>query len=675
MILLPRLLAPATLAIAIACAHAARAAAQVPDSTRDSTRALRPVVIQSARSPTSIGGASAITVATDSLRLSVTPTLDETLRAIPFILVRQNSRGEAEISVRGSDSRQSAVLVDGIPLTLGWDHRTDPSLVPIGGASQITFVRGLSSLLQGPNVLGGVLELGLLENTTPQQRPSLTARAGVDNTGATGYGLHGILPDAFGKSGLSLRAGGEFQQRDGVRLSSNVSDPNASDHLRTNSDLREVDAYAAMRAQRENGSWMGFSATGYRAQRGVPPELHESEPRLWRYPEQSRVLAVASGGTGRVRTPWGRGDAKLILGANVGRTNIENFETLDYNTIAGTESGDERTLTARLLADHSLGRGELRTALTLASVNYKETLDSDAASEYQQRLWSVASEVEQPITGFFRASAGLALDGASTPKTGGKESLDALTEVGWRLGVSTLALGATTRLHASASQRARFPALRELYSGALGRFEPNPSLRPERLVGAEVGATMTRPHAQFQAVVFHNDLNDAVVRVTQADRKFKRINRDRIASTGVELLAGWSGNARSLVADLQLQRVRVTDHVAGNVARRAEHMPEFRAGIDGATHLAMGVHGSAGLDFTGRQYCLNSGSGKLDRLNGSTRADVGVHREFALSRGDGGLWSKIRTSLGMSNVADAGIYDQCGLPQPGRTARFGVTLQ
>ena len=673
MALSPRRLIPATLAVA--CAHATRALAQIPDSTeRDSSHKLRPVAIETTRSATSIGGASAITVSVDSLHLSVTPTLDETLRAIPFILVRQNSRGESEISVRGSDSRQSAVLVDGVPLTLGWDHRADPSLIPIGGASRITFVRGLSSLLQGPNVLGGVLELNMLENTTAGQRASVSASAGVDNTGATGYGLHSILPSAFGKTGLSFRAGGAFRQRDGVRLSSDVNDPGSSDQLRTNSDLREVNGYAAMRAQRDNGSWLGFSATGYRAERGVSPELHITEPRLWRYPEQSRMLVVASGGTGRVATPWGSGNARLILGANIGHTDIESFDTMDYNTVAGTETGDERTLTGRLLADHSLGRGELRTAVTVASVNYDETLDSNPTSEYAQRLWSVASEVDQPIAGFLRASAGLSLDGANTPKTGGKEPLDALTQVGWRLGLSTLTLGSSTRLHASISRRARFPALRELYSGALGRFEPNPALRPERLIGAEVGATMTRSNVQFQAVAFRNNLDDAVVRVAQPGRKFKRINRDQIASTGLEMLASWSDTETSVVADVMLQRVRVTDRTAATPHRRAEHMPEFRAGIDGSRSLVWGVRGSAGLNFTGRQYCLNSASGALDRLNRSTRGDVGVDHELALSRSEGGFWSKIRTSLRVVNVTDAGVYDQCGMPQPGRTVRFGVTL-
>ena len=74
--------------------------------------------------------------------------------------VRRNSRGEMELSVRGSDSRQAAVLMDGVPLTLGWDHRADPSLVPLGGVERITLVRGLQSLLHGPNVLGESLTYG-----------------------------------------------------------------------------------------------------------------------------------------------------------------------------------------------------------------------------------------------------------------------------------------------------------------------------------------------------------------------------------------------------------------------------------------------------------------------------------------------------------------------------------
>ena len=92
-------------------------------------------------------------------RSSPAPLLDQALRESPFVLVRQNSRGEMEISVRGSDSRQAAVLLDGVPISLGWDHRTDPSLIPLTGSERMVIVRGLGSLLNGPNTLGGSIEI------------------------------------------------------------------------------------------------------------------------------------------------------------------------------------------------------------------------------------------------------------------------------------------------------------------------------------------------------------------------------------------------------------------------------------------------------------------------------------------------------------------------------------
>src|SRR5688572_18405496 len=134
--------------------------AQQPDSARaDTARRLSPVTVTESRAAGAVGGASAVVVRADELRSSPAPLLEEALRESPFVHVRQNSRGEMELSVRGSDSRQVAVLIDGVPVTLGFDHRTDPSLVPITGAQNLVIVRGLASLLNGPNTLGGTVEV------------------------------------------------------------------------------------------------------------------------------------------------------------------------------------------------------------------------------------------------------------------------------------------------------------------------------------------------------------------------------------------------------------------------------------------------------------------------------------------------------------------------------------
>ena len=83
----------------------------------------------------------------DSLGSEPIPTLEQALREMPLVRVRENSRGEAQPSLRGATDRHVAVLVDGVPLTLGWDHRTDLSIIPLTAARSIHLLRGL---LVGP---------------------------------------------------------------------------------------------------------------------------------------------------------------------------------------------------------------------------------------------------------------------------------------------------------------------------------------------------------------------------------------------------------------------------------------------------------------------------------------------------------------------------------------------
>src|SRR5688500_1088178 len=89
------------------------AAQVIPDPPRaDTSRArLESVVVRGAMAPATVGGASAVVVAVDSLRIPPSAMFDQAVSRLPFIHVRENSRGEAEISMRGSESRQVAVFV------------------------------------------------------------------------------------------------------------------------------------------------------------------------------------------------------------------------------------------------------------------------------------------------------------------------------------------------------------------------------------------------------------------------------------------------------------------------------------------------------------------------------------------------------------------------------------
>lgn len=679
------------LAIALVCSLAAASVSgqERRDAARDTTaRTVERVVIKGAVTPAAVGGASAVIVRPDSLHTPPAPLLEEALRELPFVLVRQNSRGEIELSVRGSDSRQAAVMLDGVPLTLGWDHRTDPSLIPLTGAQSLTVVRGLSSILYGPNVLGGIIDIGVGRSAageTPGRKASVGV--GFDQYGARTISLGSTLPVPSSSVGsFTLRAGGAYRRRDGFRVTSAASDTTAVDGLRTNSDLRQIDGYAALRWQGGSGRSIGLTATAYDAERGVPPELHVAEPRLWRYPNQSRLLASVSAGSGIVTTPMGTGSLEFTGGYNAGQLAIESFADRRYTTVDAREFGDERTITGRLVAAHSMaGGGEVRAAFTGADIRYDETLDSDPANRYRQRLVSSGAELQWPLFSRALISGGVAYDVATNPQTGGKPPLGRTDAWGWRAGATTVASG-DVRLHASVSRRSRFPALRELYSGALNRFQPNPDLKPEQLTGAELGATVGDGSLggtgalTFQAVGFHHRLKDAVVRTSvPGTRLFVRVNRDEIRSSGAEFVGAWRSpavnapRAVTLTADLLAQRVRVYDDSA-NAERRPEHQPQVRGSLELGVPLPAAARAYGGVRYTGIQYCVHPDTGTQVKLGRQTEGNVALERSWSI-RNTGDLFGVLRTVLALDNATHATVYDQCGLPQPGRTLRLVMQLQ
>jgi len=667
--------------------------AQARDTVRvDSTRVarqynVRGMTVSVARPALTTGGSSAVVVRLDSLGASPAPSLEEVIRAMPLMVVRRNSRGEAQPAIRGSNERQIGVFLDGVPLTIGWDHRTDMSIIPLTAAQGVRVIRGLSSVLYGPNTLGGIIEVdvarvpGRLESVNP-----LVLGMALDETGGTNFSVNAARLVERDFSQWLFRVGAGFEDHPGVTVPDGArGDPNLrpqflvdADNLRLNSDSRRIDGFFAARYRADGGAWGSLATSVFDVGRGVRPEAHQDDPRLWRYPEQTRLFTAFSIGTGMRDTGGGgRGDLEASVGLDLGSSRIDEYDSELFSRVVGGEDGDDRTVTVRLGGDHTAGEhGEIRAAGTYADVSHDEILTPGGANSFSQRLWSLAAESEWRLgaSGRTRLSLGTVLDGSDTPESGDKPPLGRLTEYGFRLGMSTL-VSEGLLLHGGLSRRARFPSLRELYSGALGRFEPNPDLAPETLVGAEGGFTLQRTgDIEFQVVIFHQRLNNGIVRtsVTGDDgvRRFRRINRDQVRSTGIELLAIGTVGVATVSSDLTLQHVKGMEADGSEVELEYEPALTGRIGVE--TPLGAGFRASGGFRFVGGQSCENPEVVGLQRLAVSASGDFSLGKIFQLRRA--GRLARIDASASLHNATDATVYDQCGLPQPGRTLRFQFRL-
>ncbi len=668
----------AAIALLSALAPIGAASAQARDTARADTVRVRDLEVRAVKPLLTTGGASGLRLRIDSLPLPAAPTLEQVLRQLPLLHVRRNSRGEAEISVRGSESRQVAVLMDGVPLTLAWDARADISVIPATGLSEVTFIRGLSSMLYGPNVLGGVVEIGVGQTSYRPTSATAEAATSVDHVGTFGGRASIAVPMERATGHWLVRAGASYLNSPGLPLANGITEPLPDGQdLRVNTDSRNVNGFAALRYEGNGGGWFAFSGSSFTAERGIAAELGFNNARFWRYPHVSRSVAVLSGGTGDRRSPFGgRGDLEASIGLDLGRTDIDAYTSRTYATQSGFEDGKDRTMTLRALADQSLGsRGDIRTAFTVADIRHDEFLPAGDA-RYRQRLWSIGAETNWRLLenrgklNALRLSVGGAYDFGQTPEAGGREPRQpGLSEWGARIGMTAVLADGRLLAHGGVSRRGRFPALRELYSGALNRFAPNPDLTPENLIAVEGGVTLRLGSStEVQAVGFRHQMNDAVVRITLPDNRFQRVNRNRLVSTGAEFLASTTIGRLALSGDLTLQSVDLTNTAAGTTSR-PENLPEVFGGASARFPLLLGLRAGAEARYTGSQFCIDPATGSDAELQSGLVIAGDLSREWRLRSSGSSLFSRLEATIAVDNLGNTALYDQCRLPEPGRLVR------
>lgn len=109
-------------------------------------------------------------------------TLNEALNSVPGIFIKDYGGlgGLKTISVRGTSSNQTAVMIDGIKLNSSQNGSVDLGIISTDIANQIEVIRGGASALFGGNAIGGAINV--LTDNNPRKNISLSASHGAFGT-------------------------------------------------------------------------------------------------------------------------------------------------------------------------------------------------------------------------------------------------------------------------------------------------------------------------------------------------------------------------------------------------------------------------------------------------------------------------------------------------------------
>jgi len=405
-------------------------------------------------------------------------TMTEVLTGLPSLGVRINSRGEAVLRLRGSEERQTAVFLDGAPLSVPWDGRVDLSALPAGIVDSVQIRPGAAPIEYGANAVLGVVDIRTPAAMAPGLH-SVRAEVGTQNGRSLGVTAGATTRDVDWLFRIGYRhVGGEA-----VSDRSVIPFGRVDDGERVNTDLERVSLFVAAGSEFERGA-MRLSLLSVDAERGIANAGHidpsRGLPRYWRYPRWHFDQLTLNAGF----EPTADSELRTTAWLQHFEQTIDQYRDDRYAALDGTQQDRDRTFGARMVLEHDTGEVSFRWVGTGQQTRHVQQ-DSEYAPRrelprvsYQQNLYSIGVEADAAIGGDFDVSAAVSYDLATTPLTGGREPQEDLSA--WAASVAgRWDAGEHWDVTATLGKRTRFPSLRELYGEALGQFVVNPGLRPE----------------------------------------------------------------------------------------------------------------------------------------------------------------------------------------------------
>ena len=593
---------------------------------------------------------------------------------LPATHVATNSRGQTILYLRNAGDRQVGQFFDGALLNVPWDNRVDISLVPSSVVGGVTVAKGVVPVQYGTNVIGGAINF---QSRTLDQTGQRTEVAGQLGTAAY---RQGTITHLRRTDRWDYTAALQYTDRGDLPLPDEADVPFSQPltDRRVNTDRQLISGFARASYRFDRGAQLAVTAMHIDAEQGIAPESNlnpaETRVRYWRYPVWRKSVLIASGRAALGTNTALRG---AIWGSRFAQ-DINQYQTVAYDALDEIQEDRDRTGGARLVATHDAPAGTLTLAANGLITRHEQTNtlfdggqpQPDSVSIFRQHIFSVGSTYDVDLTSRLAASAGVSFDGTTTPNTGPFPERDPFYAVGVTTGLS-YQLSEQYRLRASGGRKGRFPTMRELYGGALGKFVPNPELSPVTAWIGELGFERQGARLSGSVTAFLNRVTDAIDQRTfqsgpSAGRE-QRINLGGSRVYGVETAARWKLSS-ALLFDGHVTWTRPRATSDGETQPLGEK-PEWLGTSSFTYTLPAGLVLTAQGRYTAGTQARNESNTYVE-LPSSLILDarMGYAIDALVPGGSGELFARA------DNLLDEATYFQLGLPGAGRQFRAGISL-
>ncbi len=620
------------------------------------------------------------TVSLDDIEMQGSKTVADVLEYVLGIDVQTGNKGHSTLKLRGFDQRDVKVLIDGVPAHETYFGSMDLDMIPIDAVAKIKVIKGASSVLYGPNTMGGVVNI-ITKKGTKDPYTSFSTSFGQNST-RNFVANHGA---AVGKFNYWITA--SRQKTDGFELSDDFDPNNTRTGLESeyNEDggIRNLSHYTKNTINSKIGyefdkdSKLYLSLDYHENEKGAPT----SSDRYWAFDEwnQWHVNLV------------GEHDVtdKLSMKARVYYVDHEDtLEDVSWDADHTTKkkwfeqsSYDDYTLGGEVQAYLDAGRaGLIKMGVSYIKDNHRQQdfYDTDTRDvvnnkasagyqpeeEYETDIYSIGIEDEVRITDRLILNAGISFDTQDPVKAYGGIDREETDSWNPQAGISFDATP-ELNLYASVGKKTRFPQMQELYSNLSGGDR---SLKPQETIAYEVGAThRLNPDMDISVAAFLNDVENRIIRervnsvsqyVNKGESTIKGFEASLTARTDWDLEIGLGYTFLSSKDKEDSQ----------SPEQESDYMPGHKATLDVRYAFDFGLSAVVQIIYTGEQIEYDDDDKKVE-LDDFFIVNAKLSQAVSLSE-------KLNTDffVEVKNLLDED-YDEGDGPMPGRSILAGVTLR
>jgi iron complex outermembrane receptor protein len=610
-------------------------------------------------------------------------SLDQAVNLAPGVVSTFDANGrrnEADIFVRGFGRAQVPLLVDGVRIYLPADNRLDFGRFLTADIAAVQIQKGYASVLDGPGAMGGLINIVTTKPSQPfEAEGGLSVGGRGDVEGSNGYLMLGTRRDGFYAQGSFA-----YTDRDSWSLS--------GDYVPTTNSLEDGgERLGSDSADRRVSLKLGFTPNGddeysvnylkQQGEKGAPLNVYNAPPvppnSFWRWPywdvENLSFLSTTRLGE--------ESYFKAKAYYNTFENGLDAYDTIAYTSQSNPgrfrSPYDDEAYGTSLEYGTTRGANTLKAALHYRDDNHTEQQTSrptnptlaftEPEQEQSQETWSVALENTFAVGDAIDVVAGISYDDYRITKAeeftagaglfehphGGADAFN------WQAAFIRR-YGASSRFHASVSDRARFPTIFELYSTRFGTATPNPDLGPEQATNVEVGwETSTARDVRVGGALFYSDVRDLIQTVVLPDTTTQTQNVGDGRFYGLELSLDAAVSDRwSAGGHYTFIRRTINDALQPNL--RPTGVPTHKAFLYTSWQPTARLALTPSLEVADDRWSDVNPAPAYPYVETGAYALVGVDAKYTL-RND------LELAVGGKNLLDEHYELAWGYPQPGRS--------